>query len=84
MRSFNLYFFKLIICLFLSLFWDFLLRPQVQGSCVWNLDLSLQQNIFKKADCSSNGSKLKIYSFTEEMSQMTQMSIGIFKVSFKP
>jgi hypothetical protein len=38
LRSFDLNFFKLIIYLFLSLFWDFLLRPQVQGSCVWNLD----------------------------------------------
>ncbi|XP_046653966.1 uncharacterized protein LOC124344460 [Daphnia pulicaria] len=39
--------------------------------------IRLQRNIFKKANCFSNGSKWKIYSFTEETSQMTQISIGV-------
>jgi hypothetical protein len=37
----------------------------------------IAKEYFKKADCHSNGSKWKIYPFTEETSQMTQMSIGI-------
>jgi hypothetical protein len=42
--------------------------------------IRLQRNIFKKADCPSNGLKWKICSFTEETSQMTEMSMAIKRV----
>jgi hypothetical protein len=65
MRSFDFYFVILIIYLFLDFFSDRRCKEYV-----WNLE-KFAVEYLKKANCPSNGSKWKIYSFdTEETSQM--------------
>ncbi len=73
---------------FLQLLRTYWQRKEVSNKAVctsWNeygliMCLKLRyssREIFSRADCPSNGLKWKIYSFTEETSQMTHMSIGI-------